>query len=103
MKSDQPISVDQEVVHPISFNRSKAKFQMEPSTVVTFDDEAGVDEAKQVFQEIVEFRKTLEKFTAVGARIPKGVLLVGPLGTGKTACQSHCRGGRGSLLLPLWF
>lgn len=103
MKSDQPISVDQEVVHPISFNRSKAKFQMEPSTVVTFDDEAGVDEAKQVFQEIVEFRKTLEKFTAVGARIPKGVLLVGPMGTGKTACQSHCRGGRGSLLLPLWF
>lgn len=57
MKSDQPISVDQEVVHPISFNRSKAKFQMEPSTGVTFDGVAGVDKAKQVFQEIVEFLK----------------------------------------------
>lgn len=66
-------------------HRSKAKFQMEPNTGVTFDDVAGVDEAKQDFQEIVEFLKTPEKFSAVGARIPKGVLLVGPPGTGK-----HC-------------
>lgn len=57
---------------------------MEPNTGITFDDVAGVDEAKQDFQEIVEFLKTPEKFTAVGAKIPKGVLLVGPPGTGKT-------------------
>ncbi|PRQ53604.1 putative CARD domain, ATPase, AAA-type, core, peptidase, FtsH [Rosa chinensis] len=69
---------------PFGLGRSKAKFQMEPNTGVTFDDVAGVDEAKQDFQEIVEFLKTPEKFAAVGARIPKGVLLVGPPGTGKT-------------------
>ena len=55
---------------------------MEPNTGVTFADVAGVDEAKQDFQEIVEFLKKPERFTAVGARIPKGVLLVGPPGEG---------------------
>ncbi|KAL4577827.1 hypothetical protein LXL04_013941 [Taraxacum kok-saghyz] len=69
---------------PFGLGRSKAKFQMEPNTGITFDDVAGVDEAKQDFQEIVEFLKTPQKFSAVGARIPKGVLLVGPPGTGKT-------------------
>lgn len=69
---------------PFGLGRSKAKFQMEPNTGVTFDDVAGVDDAKQDFQEIVEFLKTPEKFAAVGAKIPKGVLLVGPPGTGKT-------------------
>nr|QKY65095.1 chloroplast ATP-dependent zinc metalloprotease FTSH6 [Passiflora oerstedii] len=69
---------------PFGLGRSKAKFQMEPNTGVTFNDVAGVDEAKQDFQEIVEFLKTPEKFAAVGARIPKGVLLLGPPGTGKT-------------------
>ncbi|KAJ0975310.1 hypothetical protein J5N97_017275 [Dioscorea zingiberensis] len=69
---------------PFGLGRSKAKFQMEPNTGVTFDDVAGVDEAKQDFQEIVEFLKSPEKFAAIGARIPKGVLLVGPPGTGKT-------------------
>ncbi|GMH07839.1 hypothetical protein Nepgr_009679 [Nepenthes gracilis] len=69
---------------PFGLGRSKAKFQMEPNTGVTFDDVAGVDEAKQDFREIVGFLKTPEKFAAVGARIPKGVLLVGPPGTGKT-------------------
>lgn len=57
---------------------------MEPNTGVTFDDVAGVDEAKQDFMEVVDFLKKPEKFTAVGACIPKGVLLVGPPGTGKT-------------------
>jgi hypothetical protein len=57
---------------------------MEPNTGVTFDDVAGVDEAKQDFMELVEFLKKPERFTAVGARTPKGVLLVGPPGTGKT-------------------
>ncbi|KAJ6404026.1 hypothetical protein OIU84_012258 [Salix udensis] len=63
---------------PLSLGQSKAKFQMEPNTGVTFDDVAGVDEAKQDFVEVVEFLKKPERFTAVGARIPKGVLLVGP-------------------------
>lgn len=65
-------------------NRSNAKFQMEPNTGVTFDNVAGVHEAKQDVQEIIEFLKSPEKFTAVGARIPKGVLLVGPPRTRKT-------------------
>lgn len=68
----------------MNFGKSKAKFQMEPKTGVTFDDVAGVDEAKQDFIEIVEFLKKPDKFTAVGAKIPKGVLLIGPPGTGKT-------------------
>jgi cell division protease FtsH len=68
---------------------------MEPNTGVTFEDVAGVDEAKQDFQEIVEFLKTPEKFAAVGARIPKGVLLVGPPGTGKTLLAKAIAGEAG--------
>ena len=75
--------------------RSKAKFEMEPNTGVTFEDVAGVDEAKQDFQEIVEFLKTPEKFSAVGAKIPKGVLLVGPPGTGKTLLAKAIAGEAG--------
>eukprot|EP00197_Chlamydomonas_leiostraca_P012927 CAMPEP_0202864996 /NCGR_PEP_ID=MMETSP1391-20130828/5064_1 /ASSEMBLY_ACC=CAM_ASM_000867 /TAXON_ID=1034604 /ORGANISM="Chlamydomonas leiostraca, Strain SAG 11-49" /LENGTH=267 /DNA_ID=CAMNT_0049544779 /DNA_START=103 /DNA_END=902 /DNA_ORIENTATION=+ len=70
--------------NPMAFGKSRAKFQMEPNTGVTFNDVAGVEEAKQDFMEIVEFLKRPERFTAVGARIPKGCLLVGPPGTGKT-------------------
>ncbi|KAH7652550.1 Peptidase FtsH protein [Dioscorea alata] len=80
---------------PFGLGRSKAKFQMEPNTGVTFDDVAGVDEAKQDFQEIVEFLKSPEKFTAIGARIPKGVLLVGPPGTGKTLLAKAIAGEAG--------
>ncbi|KAK2351922.1 FtsH extracellular protease family [Trifolium repens] len=69
---------------PFGLGRSKAKFEMEPNTGVTFEDVAGVDEAKQDFQEIVEFLQTPEKFSSLGAKIPKGVLIVGPPGTGKT-------------------
>nr|YP_009243987.1 cell division protein [Sporolithon durum]AMK96229.1 cell division protein [Sporolithon durum] len=68
----------------MSFGKSKALFQMEAKTGVTFDDVAGVDEAKEEFQEVVTFLKQPECFTAVGANIPKGVLLIGPPGTGKT-------------------
>ncbi|MED6137892.1 ATP-dependent zinc metalloprotease FTSH 6, chloroplastic [Stylosanthes scabra] len=80
---------------PFGLGRSKAKFEMEPNTGVTFEDVAGVDEAKQDFQEIVEFLKTPEKFSAVGAKIPKGVLLVGPPGTGKTLLAKAIAGEAG--------
>ncbi|EAZ36358.1 hypothetical protein OsJ_20685 [Oryza sativa Japonica Group] len=87
---------------PFGLGKSKAKFQMEPKTGVTFDDVAGVDEAKQDFQEIVQFLKFPEKFTAVGARTPKGVLLVGPPGTGKTLLAKAIAGrGRRALLLAV--
>eukprot|EP00475_Leptophrys_vorax_P035937 TRINITY_DN5991_c0_g1_i1.p2 TRINITY_DN5991_c0_g1~~TRINITY_DN5991_c0_g1_i1.p2 ORF type:complete len:710 (+),score=50.08 TRINITY_DN5991_c0_g1_i1:88-2130(+) len=80
---------------PLGFAQSKAKFQMEPNTGVTFADVAGVDEAKQDFMEVVEFLKRPERFTAVGARIPKGVLLVGPPGTGKTLLAKAIAGEAG--------
>nr|YP_009397098.1 Cell division protein FTSH [Spyridia filamentosa]ARW66284.1 Cell division protein FTSH [Spyridia filamentosa] len=68
----------------MSFGKSKALFQMEAKTGIVFDDVAGIDEAKEEFEEIVTFLKKPECFTAVGAKIPKGVLLVGSPGTGKT-------------------
>ena len=81
--------------NPLGFAKSKAKFQMEPNTGVMFDDVAGVNEAKNDFMEVVEFLKRPEKFTAVGARIPKGVLLVGPPGTGKTLLAKAIAGEAG--------
>lgn len=78
-----------------SCNRSKAKFEMEPNTGITFEDVAGVDEAKQDFEEIVEFLRTPEKFSALGAKIPKGVLLTGPPGTGKTLLAKAIAGEAG--------
>jgi cell division protease FtsH len=68
----------------MNFGRSKARFQMEAKTGVVFDDVAGIEEAKEELQEVVSFLKSPEKFTAIGARIPKGVLLIGQPGTGKT-------------------
>lgn len=67
-----------------SFGQSKAKFQEIPETGVSFDDVAGCDGAKRDLQEIVEFLKKPDKFTKLGAKIPKGCLLIGPSGTGKT-------------------
>lgn len=81
--------------NPMQIGKSKAKFQMEPNTGITFDDVAGVDEAKQDFMEVVEFLKRPERFTAVGAKIPKGVLLVGPPGTGKTLLAKAIAGEAG--------
>jgi cell division protease FtsH len=68
----------------MSFSKSKAKIFAESDTNVSFADVAGIDEAKEELQEVVEFLKTPEKFQKLGGRIPKGVLLVGPPGTGKT-------------------
>nr|QUE28790.1 ftsH [Porphyropsis coccinea] len=79
----------------MSFGKSKANFQMEAKTGVEFDDVAGVEEAKEEFQEVVTFLKEPECFTAVGASIPKGVLLVGPPGTGKTLLAKAIAGEAG--------
>ncbi len=68
----------------MNFGKSKARLQMEPSTQVTFGDVAGIEGAKLELTEVVDFLKSPDRFTAVGAKIPKGVLLVGPPGTGKT-------------------
>mmetsp|Transcript_11925 Transcript_11925/g.32591 ORF Transcript_11925/g.32591 Transcript_11925/m.32591 type:complete len:707 (-) Transcript_11925:593-2713(-) len=81
--------------NPMAFGKSKAKFSMEPNTGVVFNDVAGVEEAKEDFAEIVEFLKRPERFTAVGARIPKGCLLVGPPGTGKTLLAKAIAGEAG--------
>lgn len=69
---------------PMSLGKSPARFDQNPDTGVSFDDIAGIDEAKAEFEEIVSFLKEPERYTLVGAKIPKGVLLVGPPGTGKT-------------------
>nr|ARO91254.1 probable ATP-dependent protease [Rhodochaete parvula]ASK39664.1 cell division protein [Rhodochaete parvula] len=79
----------------MSFGKSKANFQMEAKTGVEFDDVAGVEEAKEEFQEVVTFLREPESFTAVGASIPKGVLLVGPPGTGKTLLAKAIAGEAG--------
>jgi cell division protease FtsH len=79
----------------MNFGKSKAKFQMDAKTGVKFDDVAGIEEAKEELQEVVTFLKKPERFTAVGARIPKGVLLVGPPGTGKTLLAKAIAGEAG--------
>jgi len=79
----------------MSFGKSRARFQMEAKTGIKFDDVAGIDEAKEELQEVVTFLKQPEKFTAVGAKIPKGVLLVGPPGTGKTLLAKAIAGEAG--------
>jgi cell division protease FtsH len=68
----------------MSFGKSRARIYAEAETGVTFTDVAGVDEAKEELQEIIDFLKLPQKYTVLGGRIPKGVLLVGPPGTGKT-------------------
>ncbi|MEA5550691.1 ATP-dependent zinc metalloprotease FtsH [Anabaena cylindrica UHCC 0172] len=79
----------------MNFGKSRARFQMEAKTGVKFDEVAGVEEAKEELQEVVTFLKQPERFTAVGARIPKGVLLIGPPGTGKTLLAKAIAGEAG--------
>jgi cell division protease FtsH len=79
----------------MNFGKSKARFQMEAKTGVLFDDVAGVEEAKEELAEVVTFLKKPERFTAIGAKIPKGVLLVGPPGTGKTMLAKAIAGEAG--------
>jgi cell division protease FtsH len=79
----------------MSFGKSKARLLNESQNKVTFDDVAGVEEAKEELQEIIEFLRDPKKFTRLGGRIPKGVLLMGPPGTGKTLLAKGIAGEAG--------
>ena len=79
----------------MNFGKSKAKVTLDGKTKKTFEDVAGADEEKAELQEIVEFLKTPDRFRKLGARIPKGVLLVGPPGTGKTLLAKAVAGEAG--------
>lgn len=78
-----------------SFGKSKAKMSMDDENKVTFDHVAGCNEEKGELEELVEFLRTPKKFTEIGAKIPKGVLLVGPPGTGKTLLAKAVAGEAG--------
>ena len=79
----------------MGFGRSQPRLQAEGSTAVHFEDVAGIGEAKEELQEVVTFLRSPERFTSVGAKIPRGVLLVGPPGTGKTLLARAIAGEAG--------
>jgi len=80
---------------PMAFGRSRGKMYAQEDIGVTFDDVAGIDEAVEELREVVEFLKSPEKFQRLGARIPRGVLLIGPPGTGKTLLAKAIAGEAG--------
>ncbi len=79
----------------LNFGKSRARFQMEPKTQITFNDVPAIEQAKLELAEVVDFLKNSERFTALGAKIPRGVLLVGPPGTGKTLLARAVAGEAG--------
>ncbi len=81
--------------NPFDMGKSKARIQMDPKTGITFADVAGVDEAKEELTELVDFLKAPEKYTDLGAKIPRGALLIGPPGTGKTLLAKAVAGEAG--------
>merc|ERR1719324_75093 len=81
--------------NPFSIGKSKSKIQMEPQTGVTFDDVAGADGAKLELTEVVDFLKDPSKYSALGAKIPKGAIMEGPPGTGKTLLARAVAGEAG--------
>jgi cell division protease FtsH len=85
----------------MNLGKAKTDFQIDAKTGVMFADVAGIEEAKEEFEEIVTFLKTPEKFTAVGAKIPRGVMLVGPPGTGKTLLAKAIAGEAGVPFLSI--
>jgi cell division protease FtsH len=82
-------------MNPFNMGKSKAKVQLDPDTGVTFDSVAGVDEAKEELTEIVDFLKSPDRYTDLGAKIPRGALLIGPPGTGKTLLAKAVAGEAG--------
>ena len=82
-------------MNQFNMGKSKARVQMEPDTGVNFEAVAGVDEAKEELKEIVDFLKTPQKFTELGAKVPRGALLIGPPGTGKTLLAKAVAGEAG--------
>merc|ERR1719388_329493 len=80
---------------PMAMGQSKSKIQMEPQTGVTFEDVAGADGAKLELNEVVDFLKSPAKYSALGAKIPKGVIMEGPPGTGKTLLARAVAGEAG--------
>jgi cell division protease FtsH len=82
-------------MNPLNMGKSKARVQMEPTTGVNFDAVAGVDEAKEELAEVVDFLKNPARYTDLGAKIPRGALLIGPPGTGKTLLAKAVAGEAG--------
>ena len=82
-------------MNPFNMGKSKARIQMEPDTGVNFEAVAGVDEAKEELAEVVDFLKNPARYTELGAKIPRGALLIGPPGTGKTLLAKAVAGEAG--------